>query len=170
MEAIALSVLSSFIAASLFLIFLSKLRPTFKVSKKIAFMEQADIKEFSIKILNKGARNAINIKAEVDLMTSKIVPDGTILSHKPIQLKKSSRMILAKYDKKDSDATYAYRITITDDLDSLWIDEANQFVRVKIYAQDEMSNFGRVFIREYRTKRNSLKQGEFRFGNTTDIA
>lgn len=170
MEEIALSVLSSLVAASLFLLFLSKLRPVFEISKEIAYMDGSSRNKFSIKILNKGARNAINIKAEVDLMTSKIVPDGTILSHKSINLKKANRMILSKFDKKDIDATYAYRITIIDDLDALWTDESNQFIRVKIFAQDEMSNFGRVFIQEFRTKRNSLKHGQFRFGNSTEIA
>jgi len=170
MVEIALSILSSLVAASLFLLFLSRLRPAFEISKEIAVQEENGKTKYSIKVLNKGARNAINIKAEVDLMRSKIVPDGTILSHRGIRLKKSERMILAKFDKKDADATYAYRITLVDDLGDLWRDESSQFVRVKVFAQDEMSNFGRVFIQEYRTKRNSLKEGQFRFGNSFEIA
>lgn len=170
MEQMALGVLASLIAATAFLLFLSKLRPKFKISKEIAVFPKGKDNEYYIKILNKGPRDAINIKVEVDLMTSKNVPEGAILTHSPIALKKDDRMVLSKYNKKDKEATFAYRITIVSDLDKLWSDEANQFVRIKIFAQDEMSNFGRVFVQEYRTKRYSIKKGEFHFGDTLEIS
>ena len=166
---IVIGVLSSFIATSLFLLCLRALRPVFEISKEIAFMNENGKDKFSIKILNKSPRNAINIRIEIGLMSSKIVPNGTILSRKAVSLRTANMMVLSRFDKKDTDATYAYRINIIDDINTLWTDETNQFIRVKIFAQDEMSNFGRVFIQDYMTKRNSLKHGQFSFGDSHEI-
>jgi hypothetical protein len=166
---ITISILSSFIAASMFVLFLSKLRPSLKISEKIAFLNKEDT-DYEIKVINNGLRNVINIKVEIDLMESRIVPDGTILNSKPIKIKKSERMTLSKFSKKDKEATYAYRIVILDDLNLLWNNESTQFIRIRIFSQDEMSNFGKVFTQDFRTKRNSLQEGQFRFGNSLEIS
>jgi hypothetical protein len=59
-----------------------------KISDKIAFLNNKN-SNYVIKVVNSGMRNIINIKVEVDLMESRIVPDGTILSSQPIKIRKS---------------------------------------------------------------------------------
>ncbi len=167
---IIVGILSSILAAGLFLYLLSKLRPEIEISEHIAKSEQEGKTKYSIKILNKSKRDAINLRIEADLLSAVIVPNGSILTSQALVLKKPVLMVLPKNDKRDTDANYAFRLVIDEPIDKLWQDESTQFIRVKIFAQDEMSNFGKVFEREYRTKRNSIKEGQFKFGDTLEVA
>jgi hypothetical protein len=84
-------------------------------------------------------------------------------------LKQSDPITINKYDKKDKDVDYAYRFVTYQDIDSVWNDDNIQFLRFRIYARHSVSGFGTFASKDYRLKRNSIKEGEFSKGNTFEI-
>lgn len=170
MDSVIISILTGFITSAFFLLFLSLLRPKIVISEFIAVRSDNGKKSYVIKVINRGSRNAFNLKAELSIVTVRVIPDGIVHSTNTLKLKKDAIFTLAKLDKSNDEANYAYRFATVDDVEGLWRDDTRDFLRFKLYAQDEMSNFGKVFIKDFRTKRNTLKEGEFRFGDSVEIA
>lgn len=167
---LAMGVLSSILAAGLFLYILSRLKPKISISDVISKNKtKENDTEYKIKIINHGKRDAINLKMEVSLMINKNVFGGVVYNSQQLTLKKSEWFILPSYKANDKEARYALRITILEDLEKIWSDDSTQYLRIKVFAQDEMSNFGKVFEKEYRTIRNSIKEGSFAFGDTMKV-
>ena len=86
---IIVGVLSSFAASGLFLWFISHFRPNILISEKIA--EGKTSKEelaYKIKVINKTKRSVVNIKAQLHLIIPTVVPGGTILKSRKIELKR----------------------------------------------------------------------------------
>lgn len=170
MDSVVISILTGFITSSLFLLFLSKLRPKIVISECIAVRDEDGKQRYVIKVINRGTRNAINLKAELSMVAVRIVPDGNVYSTRTLTLNKDAIFTLAKLDMSNDEANYAYRFATIDDVEGIWRDDSREFLRFKLYAQDEMSNFGKVFAQDFRTKRNTIKKGEFRFGESLDVA
>jgi len=166
MSEIIVGVLSGFIASGIFLLFLRSLRPNIHISPEIAVNNN----KYTIKIINKSQRNAVDIRVELLLVQSKNVPGGSIISTNTIQLNKDKAFILAGYDSNDTDAKYARRFNTDEDLHGMWNNKDIQYLIFRIYCHDEVSGFGKVFSSEYRTKRNSLISGQFHFGNDLSIS
>jgi len=170
MGEVFVGVVSGFSASAFFLIFLSYLRPRIEISSVISVRDGDDGVRYIVKVINRGNRNAVSIRAELSRVRTRIVPDGQVRSTKTLSLRKDSIFSLEKLNKNSNEASYAYRFSTSDDIAVLWDDDTTQFFRFKIYAQDEMSGFGKVFVKDFRTKRNSLIAGEFRHGNSLEIA
>lgn len=116
MGMLAINIMINLVAAALFLVMLSKLKPNLEVSKVIADRGQNNgVARFAIKVINKGRRNAINVRAELSLVRVRIVPNGSVSNTRRIPLKKDSVFILQKYDKSDQEAHYAFRFTTDED-------------------------------------------------------
>ena len=124
---------------------------------------------YRIKIINRTRRPIINIKAQLHLMTPSVVPDGIIVKSKEIQLKRSNPMELSRFDRKDKEARYAFRFLTYQDLDTLWEDDIHSYLRFRIFAMDSLSGFGKVYTQDYHTKRNTLINGDFEFGDSLEI-
>ena len=169
-EIVLTSVISSIVASSIFLLILRKLRPRIVISPEIAFSEEGGIKRYHIKILNKGMRNIVDIRAELSLVKMVNVPNGFVLKNSDISLNKDSAFILSSFNKKDTNAKYARRFHTLANIDELWSSDDSQFLIFRLYCHDEVSGFGKVFTKEYRTKRNSIKSGQFHFGNDLSIS
>ncbi len=118
----------------------------------------------------KGKRNIVDIKAELLLVKSKNVPGGAIFSTTKIPLEKKRVFILSRYDKKNTNADFAGRFVTEEALHKLWSDDESQFLIFRVYSHDEISGFGKIFIKEYRIKRNSLIQGQYNFGDDLEIS
>lgn len=167
---VSIGVLSSFVASLIFLLFLTRVRPKIEISDKIAkSVSPTGEPIYRIKIINKTRRSIINVKAELQLVTPTVTPGGIIQKTKTIPLKRSEIMEISKFDLKDKTAGYAFRFVIYENLEELWKDETRSFLRFRVYAVDSLSGFGRVFVKEYHTKRNSIKEGDFEFGNSLEI-
>jgi hypothetical protein len=78
-------------------------------------------------------------------------------------------MELSKFDKQDKTAAYAYRFRSYDALDDLWSHDAQSYLRFRVQATHSVSGFSRVFRKDYYTKRNSVIDGEFDFGDSMKI-
>jgi len=171
--AILIGVSSSFVASFLFLWFLARLRPRIEISDQIAKGKSSTGKiEYRIKIIiiNKTSRPIINIKAQLCLVTPSIVPGGIIREFKQIPIIPNELMELPKFNLKDIEwAGYEYRFITYEDIENLWKDDKKSYLYFRIYAVDSLSGFGKLFIKEYRNKQYSIKEGDFKFGNSFEI-
>ncbi len=161
--AIIVGVLSSLLASLIFLFFLRLMRPKIVISDKIA--KTGD--RFVIKVVNKSRRDAVDIKVEFLLMTPVSVPNGIILRRRPILLKRDYLMVLPRYDKRDKDASYAFRFTTQENLLEIWNKE-HQYLLFRLMAKDELSGFGKVFNQKFYTKKD-IMEGSFEFGESLEI-
>jgi hypothetical protein len=91
---IIIGVLSSLSASFVFLLFISMLRPKIIISKQISVVEREGT-VYVIKIINKGKRPIVNIKARLYLMTPTVVPGGIVNVTRQIQLRQDSPMEIA---------------------------------------------------------------------------
>lgn len=172
-ESIVVGVFGSLVASFTFLFFLTRLKPNLKISKSIAVRRDSENNpvSFAIKVMNDGSRNAIELRAELFSIRLKNIPGEHPLrvTHK-IALKRSEKFIINKYSKDNTETEYAFRFTTSENLDALWKDEDIEFLMFVIYARDELSNFGKVFKQEFKTKRNTFKDGEFHSGKSFEIS
>jgi hypothetical protein len=168
---IIIGILSSLLASIMFLLAISQVRLKVEISKKIAkrLEPESSSKLFAIKVLNRGRRSIIAIQAQLYLVTPTQVLGGSVLRTIEIPLKRSDPLEIPKFDEKDENAQYAFRFVTYSDIDELWIDDAHSFIRFRMYGRDAVSGFGKVFTQDYHTKRQSLKDGDFRFGNSFEI-
>jgi len=167
--AIIIGVSASLVASFMFLLFLSRVKPKIVISDQIAKGKDSAGKQlYMIKVINRGRRPIIHIEASLFLVTPLTVPHGITREHKNIQLTTSRIMEVSKLNLKDKWASYECTLSTYEDIEDLWKDDT-QFLRFKVYAADSYSGFGRVFTKDYYTKRNSIKEGDFKFGNSLEI-
>jgi len=167
---IIIGVLSSLTASFVFLLCLSRLRPKILISSQIAKGKTSQGETvYRIKVINKSKRTIINVKANLHLMTPKVVPGGLIVNAKMIQLKREDPMQIAMFNLKDKEASYAFRFQTYEDIETIWENDASSYLRFRIFAMDSLSSLGKVFRQDYHTKRNSIIDGEFEFGNSLEI-
>lgn len=168
--AIIIGVLSSAVASLIFLLFLNRIRPKIIISDQIARGKSTKGNIiYRIKVINKTSRSIMDIKATLHRVRTVVVPGGTIPKVKEIPLKRSEIMELPKFDPKDKEANYAYRFITYENIEEIWEHDTMEYLRFRIYARDSLSGFGKVFIKDYHTKRNSIKEGDFEVGNSLEI-
>lgn len=169
--AIIIGVLSSFVASLIFLIFLTRIRPNIIISDKIAKNTESITGDvtYKIKLINKTPRSIMNVKAQLKLVSLTAMPGGIIEENITIPLKINEIMEIPKFDLKDKNAEYAYRLTTIENIEKLWEDDAQSFLRFKISATDSLSGFGKVFYNDYYVKKISIEEGGFEFGNSFNI-
>jgi hypothetical protein len=167
---IMLGILSSLVASVFYLFAFSTIRPKISISPKIAkSLDKDGNAAYKIKILNKGARPIVNIKARLSISEPTIVPGGRILASKTVHLRREEIMSIEGFDARDKDANYAFRFTTLDNLETQWSDDSNTYVIFSIYAVHSLSGLGKLFTQRYAIKRDSIVNGDFVFGNSFEI-
>jgi len=166
---ISIGVISGLLTSILFFLLLRGLRPNIIISPYIAETIHKDQKYYDFKIVNKASRPAINIRAHIVIARPTSVEDGFIFTTKNINLVCDNTFELASYSKKDSNAPYAFRFSTTDDLDQIWINDA-EHIRFKIIATDSESGFSRSFLKAFHTKRNSIVIGMHKSKDSLEVS
>ncbi len=167
---IIIGILSSFVASLVFLFFLTRVKPNIIISKKIAKQtDSAHEVRYRIKIINKTPRYITNVNPQLHLVSLVATAGGMIKRSRRIPITPNEVVELSKFDTKDTNAEYAYRFIIDENIEELWEDDVHSFLRFRISANDSLSGFNKVFEREFHTKRNSIQEGEFEFGNSLEI-
>jgi hypothetical protein len=162
-------IISGLLASVIFLaLLIYRFRPQIDISNCIAQYEEDGATVYRVKIVNRICRNAINIKIELDLVTAHVIADGTEYRAEHLHLKTPEWMLMPKYNPKDEKALWALRLRINEDLQAIWNDDS-QFLFLRVYAEDEWSNLGRVFSSFYRKKNVHLKKGQFRSGLSMEV-
>ena|SRR5579859_6214868 len=167
---IILGILSSLVASIVFLLLLSTLRPNIEISESIAQGKDAlDASMYSIKVINRGRRSVMNVKAQLQLIEPTNAPNGTIEEASDIPLEGTDPLELAAFSRKDDTEGYACRFSTLEDMDKCWADDKHAYLRFRIFATDSLSGLGRVFTQKYRLKRIALRNGSFVKGHELTI-
>ncbi len=170
-DMILLALLTSFASTLLFSLMMSRITQRIEISKLISNEIDEDGNNFqAIKLINRGPRDAVDVKFELQIVKDVIVPDGVLSTSREVSLKYKGLFVLDNFKKDTKNATFAFRMRIVEDLKKNWHDEENEYLRFRVYAKDEMSGFGKLFEEYYRVKRVSIKDGTFHFGNSFEIS
>ncbi len=168
-----LAILIGVVSNGMFFFIMSKLRPKIDISPNVAHrIDKAGKSIYRIKVINRTKVPIVDIKAQLHVFTSRQTATGDIWVSISIELKQSDPIMIGGYDKKDKDVDYAYRFITYKDIDSVWNDDNIQFLRFRIYARHRhsVSGFGTLASKDYRLKRNSIKEGEFSKRDTFEIS
>jgi len=162
-------VIVGLVTSVIFLYALSRVRPRFQISERIAKrITPSGNTQYLVKILNRSRRSAIDIRARLHLMTPTMAPGGVVLRSKRLELSRGELFELPGFSRKDQEARYAFRFLTEEHLEDLWEDES-QYLRFRLFASDSLSGFGRVFVRDFHMKRVSVVEGDFEVGSSLEI-
>lgn len=162
-------VVSGVAASALFFVLLRRLRPRIGISPFIARSIQGGYTYYDFKIVNLGARSAIDIRVHLVVATPKNVEGGPIYRTQGIELTKDTFFELGRLDERDQNAYYALRFTTVEDIDALWKDD-NSHIRLRVMATDAESGFSRAFMHDFRIKRTTIKDGQHEFGRSLVVS
>lgn len=112
----------------------------------------------------------MDLQASVFLDTLRKNRTGDVHMLRLLPVKSTPGFLFHGYSKKDPDARYARRLLITDDLDVTWADDQISSIVVRLFARDGRSGAFRQFEQTYRLKKDSLKEGEFDWGDSFEIS
>jgi hypothetical protein len=141
LETIAVGSIASLLASFLFLFFMLHLRPKIEVSPFIAKEKQNGRLIYGFKIVNRGSRPIMNLRAELVLVKSTNVEGGPMYWLQPIPLNKDEIFFVSEYSRRDQNADYAIRLSTNEDIDALWASDSDR-LELNIYATDSLSGFG----------------------------
>jgi hypothetical protein len=166
---LSIGVLSSIAASLIFLLSVSRVRPRIVISDKIARTVEADGKTaYIIKIINKSKRPAVNIRADLFLVTPKTIPGGMMLDSKEIPLRRTDPLAFYKYETKEemkcAEGKYAFLFCTNTDLEAAWGNDSHTYLRFRIYCIDSLTGFGKLFTKIYYKPSIDIVNGEFQFG------
>lgn len=168
---IGMGILTGVIASVAFqtINYLSK--PKIKISNEISKKKNKDTGEieYRFKIVNMSKHYVKNVKVFLEVVTRDNGNGGVILSTKPIQVLRKDVTFIEPHNKNDADASYAIRYRIDGDLEKLWLDDTTSFLRLRFYCESEFNGTGKLFTQNY-SKKSSIKEGEFNFGDSCEIA
>jgi hypothetical protein len=165
-----IGVLSSMMASLVVWLLLFRVRPKIDISPVIARTTGPNGEiSFRVKIVNKTRRPAIDLQASIYLDTLRKVPNGDVHMLHKLPLKSTAGFMLHGYNKKDSDARYARRLLIEDDIDATWLDDQHASIVMRLFARDGMSGAFQQCEQIYRLKRE-IKDGSFHWGDSFEVS
>ena len=180
---LGLGVLGSFIASILFLAGLFLLRPKLRLSDQISKTTLHNQSVFCIKVVNDTWRDAVNLRAELVIVQPDRVPGGIASRIAPISLLKDSLFVLRRRNAFEPHPTFAFRFITAEDIPSLWETQEDRwkqhhqqdrelrpYVQFVLFAQDSVSNLGKVFAKKYYSLYHTVISGEFEHGGSLDIS
>ncbi len=144
-------------------------KPRIRIANQIAKTKIGNKCEYRFKIVNLSRTYAKNVRIQFEMVTDTIGKGGTISNVVPISLVRDNVDFIDEYRRKDTNANYAVRFAIKDDLDDVWIDDKHTYLRLKFYCENEFSGSGKVFVQKYKIKKDSIKEGTYQFGKSCKI-
>ena len=146
---IATGVISSFVAAVVFLVFLRAIRPKIVICDCIA---QSEFREdgrgsHSIKVINKSLFSLIGVDLRLDLIrTHTAPPEGRpLLTVSNIPLLTEHLFDIPGYRPWDAEAKYSVRFAVLGELFQQWPDDPNNYLLFRLAATHSLSGFRKVF-------------------------
>ena len=162
-------IISSLVASSVYLWFFLRIKPNIAISDEIAETSSIDgEKEYLIKVINKGKKSIINVKAELYVINRSNVAEGSIDEHKKISLKIPEMMELEGMKDERINDYFAFHFCTRENLGEIWNDDIQKRLRFKIYASHSISGFSQVYSKDFY-KKSLIKKGEFKYGDSTDL-
>ncbi|MCF1182992.1 hypothetical protein L0E83_06000 [Marichromatium gracile] len=163
------SVVTGLLAAIIFKLTMSKLRPKLIISDWIS-MNQNETGEdvYFIKVVNIGRRSAINLKAELRIRTPHNVHGGTIMKTNKLSLYRSEMLELPKDSREDKNAENAFRFRTNDNIIDMLNSNSASYLMFQVLSYDSFSGYAKVYTKNYYNK-EYIKKGRFDFGNSLEI-
>ena len=167
-EAVLIGISSSILASAITILIMSNLRPRIEIISSIAKDTALDQRPYyAIKVLNKGRRDVVHVKAELMLMNEREVGGKNIHITQEIGLTKPDILTIRRYQKGGK--SFSYRFSTYEDLDEKWPDDSTSYLRFRIYAVDSLSGFGKVFTQRFKGKKRSILSGRFAGADSGEI-
>jgi hypothetical protein len=162
-------VLSSFVASLVFIWFINRIRPIFRISNYIARNVSGDgLVTYRVKFINKTRYRAHDIRVSL----FRVTPNRAVGDHREndlhsfikVPLSKEHIEFLAPFNrsKSDRDAFYAARVRVMEDMKSEWR-ERNTYYRLEVSGHHSISGTRWCVIKEFANA-NSIVDGEFYHG------
>jgi len=167
---ITTGIFSGIASSALFLWFsFSHFKPSVEISPNLAVSEDgAEDPYIEVKFLNLTNRALNDVKVEILKSEIQNVNGGPTISH--TELKQRDIFYVSPYDKNDTDARYAFRVTEELDIHKVWESDNTEFITVMVHATDAMSGFSQSFRKEYRNKSTNLQVGKHGFAKDFTVA
>ena len=171
-SSIATGVISSFVAAVVFLVFLRGIRPRLFICDCIARSEiQGDGRgTHSIKVINNSFFSLIDVELRLDrIHLHTTMPNAQpLMTAAQIPLKTDRLFSIPRYSPWDKSAEYAHRFAISGDLQEQWPQEANSYLLFRIAGTHSLSGFRKVFTKKFMHQ--NIRNGTFHFGNACEVS
>ena len=164
---VVIGLLSSLLASVVFLSFLNSMKPKVLIAPSIAMRKKENKFDYSIKIINRTRVPILNVRIRLELIDLHNVPGGKLFQEGT--LSQYDVFQIERFDKKDVDASYAFRFRISDSIihDKWTVD--NSHLKLTLLATHSTSGFTKVFEQKYFYKETDLVNGTYEFGNSLDV-
>lgn len=162
-------VISGIVASGMFYYFVSLLKPDIKIAPGICKTMHDGNLIFGFKIVNYSFWSALDLKAELCIMSPFNSPGGMNYDLKWIKLRKSELAHCSRYTKNDTRGAYAIIFLTTENLEQVWCN-IDQILLFKINAKHSFSGFVKSSEQHFYTKKSSIKEGFFNFCKSFEIS
>ncbi len=166
---ILLSIMSGIISGIIATVLLNHyywhITPKLEISNDISKNEKG---EYRIKIINKSKFYVTNIFIQVQLVKISIGNGGNILNAINLDIPYKKLQIIDPYDKNNLNAPYAIRFVLPSNLEELWKEDTNTYLKLIIYCSNEHNNASKLYEHIYY-KKTCIKNGNFKFGESLEI-
>lgn len=125
--------------------------------------------EYRLKIVNKSKFYVTNVFIQVQLVTTVNGNGGYILNAINLDIPYKMLQIISPYDENDQSHAYAIRFVISRDLENIWKEDNNTYLKLIIYCSNEHNNASKLYEMKYYKKESCIKYGEFKIGESMDI-
>ena len=144
--------LGSLIASAVFFGGLYRLRPRLMLSPKIAKTTYEGKIVYAFKIINSGRRDVVGIRAELLLIEPQVVKGGVGKNILQFSLDRDHWFYLPPVTKVGADLITSFEFITTENLEEEWSKRKSSYLQLRIYAQDALSGFSRVFSQTYHSQ------------------
>lgn len=141
-------------------------KPKLLISNQIAKNFKS---EYRIKVVNLSSFYVTNVFIQVQLVTVSNGNGGNILNVTNLDIPYKTIQIIAPYNDKDVNASYAIRFVLPKNLETLWKEDTHTYLKLVLYCSNEHNNSSKLYEKVYYKKNDSIKSGEFEFGKSISI-
>lgn len=169
MEAFFIGVVGSLIASILIIWFMYSQRPHLIISNKIAKTSYQGKTVYAIKVINRGKRDVVSIRADLVMYEPKIVQGGESYNILEIPLERNDIFQLPPLGHKKSRPTGIFEFITYKDIEAVWSNHDNSYISFRIIGQDSLSGFSKVFSSEFWSQK-VIEAGRFGAGDDMKIS
>jgi len=144
-------------------------RPKLILSDKVAKTTLGDSTYFSFKVINAGKRDAVTVSAELLLIQPHPVEGGIGYNVIEIPLLRNQLFHLRPVAKVGTRFGGVFEFITDADLEEEWRKFKGSYLLFRVFAQDSLSLFSRVYNSEYARMEETIVVGRFAKGASMEI-
>lgn len=168
---IGLGVFSSLVSSLVWLLALRFVKPKIDISPYVvegpSTAGNKSSPSYRIKIINRSRRSAVGLQFELAAITPRRTKGGSVRGRRMIPIAGPPPLILPGR-RADSDGNN-YRMHVSSDLRHVLEGDSSAYLRLRIFAQDELSGVGRVFEQSYYDPKADIVQGRYAKGQSFEV-